>query len=281
MRIIQTTSLNRPTYNVGTTALLTDTGVTLNDRRALLNLETNSVIGIVSNRYSVVQNAEMYGAVDSAFAEFGLTPTSERHHVVRGGSRIFSEFNFRETTRKLAVGDTVGLRVTMQNSFDGSRLAQLSCGSLRLICLNGAVSLEHATGLSYRHNGAELDIDSVRRAMANSIGQFDKTIEVYNRLAEVEISQDNGSALITRFERSNIMAERVANRVRNVWAKPTYKEDSDRNLWNLYNAVTQVATHDISAKRFELSTNIARRTLGALNDWAQNPQALAEAVVLN
>jgi hypothetical protein len=53
------------------------------------------------------------------------------------------------------------------------------------------------------------------------------------------------------------MAEQIAG----VWNAPRYTEDSDRTVYNLYNAATQHLTHEVSNKRFDLAE---RATAGIL-----------------
>jgi hypothetical protein len=46
-----------------------------------------------------------------------------------------------------------------------------------------------------------------------------------------------------------------------VWRNPAYEEDTDRNLYNLYNAATQFLTRNVSTERYEYSERVNRDLL--------------------
>ena len=54
-----------------------------------------------------------------------------------------------------------------------------------------------------------------------------------------------------------------------VWLKPPFPEDKNRNLYNLYNAVTYHLTHKVEPTRFEyadkVNSNVLNRFVKAAN----------------
>jgi dihydroneopterin aldolase len=66
----------------------------------------------------------------------------------------------------------------------------------------------------------------------------------------------------------------MANKVREIWENPKHREDSDRNVWNLYNAVTQHLTHEVAPKRFELAERVGDAVVAQLAGNIRNIESL-------
>ena len=54
------------------------------------------------------------------------------------------------------------------------------------------------------------------------------------------------------------------NRVLSRWQAPSFEHDSERSMWNLYNAFTEVFTHEASNHRYEANERKSGRLLSAL-----------------
>ena len=54
---------------------------------------------------------------------------------------------------------------------------------------------------------------------------------------------------------------KVREGIEAVWRNPAYEEDTDRNLYNLYNAATQFLTRNVSQERYEYSERVNRDLL--------------------
>ncbi len=120
-------------------------GFTVNRR-----VDNHAVLGKVTDRYGIVQNSDLIQAAEDAFKAQGLTDYTRKVVVAGDGERMYAVYDFRSVTRALKVGDDVGLRLTVQNSFDGSLRASFMAGMLRLVCKNGMVAVKGEVGISSR-----------------------------------------------------------------------------------------------------------------------------------
>jgi hypothetical protein len=80
-------------------------------------------------------------------------------------------------------------------------------------------------------------------------------------MSEMPVSMKDGSRILFNLADRKVMSERHAEAVDSIWQAPSFKEDSKRNLWNLYNACTQHFTHNVEAgsrgkPRFELAERL-------------------------
>lgn len=252
--------------------------------------DTGESLGHVSNRYGLVQNRDVIGQVEDAFKNAEL-PSFDRKVIVTGnGERLFATYDFKDRTRVLKVGDEIGMRLTVQNSFDGKLKLSFAIGALRLICTNGMSSMEKDVDMVSKHN-SNIDISFLTDAVKSSIPRFESACANYDALASVEFDHEKGFNILNRLAKAKVVSERHAKKIAAIWQSPDYKEDESRSLWNLYNASTQYLTREVQGKTFERSntmnlgilsslTNIARR--GTISDWtAPVPGSLQMEVVNN
>jgi len=247
-------------------------GFTVNRRT-----DNMAVLGKVTDRYGIVQNTDLVSAAEEAFGKEKLADFKRTMVVTGEGEKMYATYDFRSRTRKLKVGDEVGLRLTLQNSFDGSLRASFLGGTLRLRCLNGMVAIEREVGLTRKH-GTSISVQFVHDALLKAIASWDKSIMVFDRLADVAVTQEQGHTILNRLADLSILSNKLREGIAGIWTTPTYTEDSSRNLWNLYNAVTQHLTHEVSGERFELANRTSSAILSMFERASRDNNRFAKLV---
>ncbi len=245
-------------------------GFTLNRRT-----DDNTVLGVVTDRYGLVQNTDLIGAAEEAFAKHGLNNFTRDVTVTGRGRKMYATYDFRDRTRKLAVGDVVGLRLFVRNSFDGVLTSSFQAGALRLACSNGNVAFEKEIGMTQKH-GSKISVAFIQLGLGRAIAAFDRLADTFDKLAAVAITQAQGNAILSRLAESNVLSGKLQENIAEVWNNPRHKEDSARNLFNLYNAATQHLTHGVSGERFELANRVSANVLSAFDKAAKDPSRLAK-----
>jgi Domain of unknown function (DUF932) len=245
----------------------------------LVNRRTDNfaVLGSVTDRYGLVQNSDLISVVEDAFAAKGLTGYSRKIIVAGEGERMYAAYDFKNHVKKLKVGDEVGMRLTAQNSFDGGLLLSFALGSLRLICSNGMTTLERAVGMTKKHS-TNISTKFVAEALEKAVITWDKSIQVFDRLADVAITQTQGANILAQLEESAVLSGKLRENIEAVWNAPRYREDNARNLFNLYNAVTQHLTHDVATTRFELANRVSGNVLGVFERASRDTNRFAKLV---
>lgn len=243
-------------------------GFTVNRRT-----DSMTVLGKVTDRYGIVQNVDLINAAEEAFAAQGMTDYTRKVIVAGEGERMYAVYDFRKVTRALAVGDEVGLRLTVQNSFDGSLRASFLGGILRLVCKNGMVTVEREFGMTQKH-GSKVSVVFVQEALRKALAAWDKGLLVFDRLAAVSITQAQGVNILNRLAENNILSGKLLEGVSAIWAAPSHREDNARNLFNLYNALTQHLTHNVAGERFELAERVSRNVLTMLDKASRDSARL-------
>jgi len=248
-------------------------GFTVNRRT-----DNNAVLGKVTDRYGIVQNADLLTVSEEAFASKGMTDYRRKIITTGEGEKMYATYDFRNHTNKLKKGDEVGMRLTVQNSFDGSLRASFSLGMLRLVCTNGMVSTEREVSMTKKHSSG-INVDFITDALEKAIKAWNNSTKVLDRLADVSLTQVEGSNILAHLEDQSILSGKLRENIQSIWSNPTHTEDRERNLFNLYNAVTQHLTHDVATERFELSNRVNGNVLGVFDRISRDSSRLASMIL--
>jgi hypothetical protein len=245
--------------------------VTVNPNHFLnVRRDTGEVLGVTSKRYGVVQNRELVGVAEDAFNKSSDLGDFDRSVIVTGsGERLFATYDFKNRKRKLKVGDEVGMRLTLQNSFDTTLRLSFAVGALRLICTNGMATMERDVDMSSKHN-SNVNVGFLADAVRVAVDRFEIACKAFDKLSEVQFDHDKGFNILNRLAKSKTISDRQSSKIAAIWASPDYKEDEDRSLWNLYNATTQYLSREVEGKRFELSGRVNRNVLKNLSRIAKS-----------
>ena len=264
-------------YTVVTEKLFTEDG---KDSGWLCNRRSDNqeVMGVCTEQYGLVNNRDLFGAADDAFKARGMVPTEKNIIVSDGGARVRGVYDFLDRQIKVPeVGDTLGLRLVVNNSFDRSLRLSFILGLVRLVCTNGMKTLDAEFSLTKRHS-KKTSIDDLitDTALDNALDAFNKTGDMFSKLAQIKLDQDKGLNILQNLTKSNVMSEKVREGIAHVWNSPLYNEDSDRNLYNLYNAGTQYLSREVAPERFEYSERISGQLLKNFEQAYSNSAKLAK-----
>lgn len=240
--------------------------------------DNQEILGVTSEQYGILQNKTLMDSALEALEDKGLSEFEQRTLVTEGGKRFFAEFTFKNKQLATKVGDVFGYQLTLQNSFDRSLRAAWQLGFIRLTCLNGASSMTKEFNVTAKHSsnisGAFL-ADALDKAIANGA----HALAVYDELARVNINDEQGGTILTYLERKGkVLSGTLREDILTLWLNPQRKEDRARNLYNLYNAITEHMTHKVAKERFEYANKVSALALSALVGAARNPKRLVEMV---
>lgn len=137
-------------------------------------------------------------------------------------------------------------------------------GILRLVCTNGLKTLQEEFSLTQKHSD-KLDVSRLVDVVAGAVEGFKDSTKLFSRLADRPVKHEQGYAILDNLTKAKVIADRNVDKVKIIWNDPSHREDKSRNLWSLYNAVTQFTSHQVEPTSYELAQRINRGTLVALN----------------
>jgi hypothetical protein len=240
--------------------------------------DTGECLGVTSEQYGLIQNAELLDAAHAALDAKGLHGYTERTLVTANGARFYSEFTFANKQLAAGVGDIFGYKLTLKNSFDRSMRAAFQLGFLRLTCLNGASTLEKEFSVTRKHS-ARVTVDFLGAAIDRALENGHSALRVYDTMAQVAISDEQGANILNQLVLADALSGSMRDDITPLWLNPRRDEDKARNLYNLYNAVTEHLTHKVSSQRFEYAEKTSSGILLRLVNAARHPDRLARLVL--
>lgn len=234
--------------------------------------DNGAVLGVTSEQYGIIQNDTLMNAALEALNARGMTNFKQRTIVAGSGERFYNEFIFEDKNLKNAVGDIFGYKLTLKNSFDRTTRAAIELGFMRLVCTNGMATLEKQFNVTQKHSSS-VNADFIGAAIDNAVTNGKQALCVFDDLAKVRITNNQGLYIIKHLERSKELSGKVAEGIAAKWVAPA-RHDRNRNLYNLYNAATDYLTHEVATDRYEFAATSSSGILLKLVNASRKPAML-------
>lgn len=241
--------------------------------------DTGECLGTTSEQYGIIQNPALLDAARAALQARGLNGYTERIlSAGAAGERFFAEFTFANKQLATRVGDVFGYKLILKNSFDRSIRAAFALGFMRLTCLNGASTLEKEFNVTRKHS-ANVSIDFLGDAIDKALAHGQNALAVFDHMADVALTDEQGINILNQLVALDVLSGSLRESMKTLWLAPRRQEDKARNLYNLYNAVTEHLTHQVAGERYEYADKVSNNVLLRLVNAARHPDKLARLVM--
>ena len=255
-----------------------DTGAPLN-QFGNFREDTGACLGVTSEQYGLIQHTTLIETARSVFEAKGLTDYKENILVTGdGGQRLHADFTFANKQLATSVGDVFGYKLIIRNSFDRSLRAAFALGFMRLTCLNGASTLEKEFGLTQKHS-LNISTDFISKAIDNAFAHGASALAVYDEMAAAAISDEQGVNILNHLVLADVLSGSLREDIKTLWLSPRRQEDKARNVYNLYNAVTEHLTHRVAGERYEYADKVSNNVLFRLVNASRKRDKLAALIL--
>lgn len=226
-------------FNVVRKLLVTEDGLKT-DREAVVRTDSNTVVGVVSKTYSLLEHKTALVSVAQSIEKLESGFELKKVSVCGDGARMYATLEGREEMdmgKERKVGDLIRPQLILMNSIDGSTKLGFKIGALRLVCTNGMVRGETFRSISVKHTSG-VDFDDVLAQGAAAMNLFhSKILPSWRDLTQTMV---NKSFSILRLSDEKLgIPDRLNNRVVELT-----KEVDTLSLWDLYNHYTYSLTHE-------------------------------------
>lgn len=242
--------------------------------------DTRAILGLVSDRYKVVQNAEAFEWVDDLM---GQGMRFETAGALRNGQRIWLTAKLPEDYK--VAGDPVTTYLTFTNGHDGRHGVQVMVSPVRVVCQN---TLNYAVGVAPRTWSAvhALNIHSRMAEARQTLDLTEGYMQALNAQAQqwANIALDPGSWHDIVQELLPTKAERISPRLdatRMTLESAMWRPDQQEFIWTGWGAANAVAwlashqQHPQNPERAMTSFLDGDRMLRRLDDLL-NPDTVTE-----
>ena len=236
-------------------------GISIEGRRAVVRMDTNKVIGIVSDKYQLLRHGEVIESFNKAFEGMDFV---SNFVIKNNGSRMFARYSFPNNRIEVREGDFISMQLIVKNSYDGNSSLQIMLGAFRLVCSNGMVLGNRVMNFRQRHIGEKGEIDKgkidgeeIRAKVEFMVERFTATLPSLKVMAETNLKDIPADELFTRkrFRLPQYLIEK---------AKVNYNEDGDHSNWGVYNALTNAISHNMRRENTALAIEYGRRVWSAM-----------------
>lgn len=238
------------------TPVYTDAGILIPGYKANRRDSDGTILGIVSDRYKIVQNTEAFEFTDSIVGETedGVVKY-ETAGSLAGGKRIWM---LAKMPTKKVLDDDIEPYMCFTNSHDGSGAIRIAMTPIRVVCqntlnmaLNGASrqwSTKHIGDMQSKMDEAKLCLQLANKYMVNLDIEADKLAN--KKLYEEQIEEildemfpvdDNAGDR----KKNNILQFR--NKFWTAYDMPDIAKFED-SAWKAVNAMSDVVTHSTPAR---------------------------------
>ena len=229
---------------------VTVNGVALPDYRANVRSTDGAILGIVSDRYKIVQNKEAFAFVDDLLK--GAEPvTFNTAGSLAGGKRIWLLANLSPTR---ILDDEVVPYMVFTNGHDGKHPVSVCMTNTRVVCQNTlAIALKGAKrSWSFRHMG---DMEAKKREASETLrlaNQYTVGLTAFaeemaqKRISMVALEQIIDLVFPVDIESSDRIQNNIANMKHQFMDIYTTKDDLQNlrgTAWGVINAFSDFASH--------------------------------------
>lgn len=169
---------------------------------ANLRASDNSILGVVSDQYRVVQNREAFNFMDSLVGEDERTVHYETAGSLRSGKVIWLLACLDENRKIL--GDEVRPYLLFTNSHDGSHAVRVLQCTTRVVCMNTLnMALRETSGayrtFAIRHTGdVQAKVAEARRVVGLTTTYLDSLMKQAESLAAIKLGERQEEVAIER-----------------------------------------------------------------------------------
>ena len=199
-------------------------------------------VGVVRKDYLLIPNLEVKELVNSLVEKTGWIWEIQREWSDH--KRYVYTLMAKDKTKKLDVGDTVGLGLNAWNSYDGSVAFNLRFLAFRLECLNGMVSNDVFHSFKFKHDKSSEGYDKEIIQAGQMFNKADERLDVFvdscNKLLTTVNTED--LALI----RKKYLCNLPTNTFGKIMDEYLIQDEYKTTAWDLTNAATRILWHNES-----------------------------------
>lgn len=206
--------------------------------------DTGQTIRLAPESYTVIQNDDAIGMVETALLKSKLDLTDARFGVdySHDGARMFAQWLLPAHTALVRPGVEASLRVIMLNAYDGTTAFQGRVGSFNWACANQAVSGKEYASFRFAHTG-KINLEPAIGKLTIAAEQHVEEVRRWEHWPAVAVSDILARKLLTALPKASTAQ---TDALIHEWLRARDEDplQGGPNLWCLFNVLTRWATHD-------------------------------------
>lgn len=251
-------------WQVSTEGLFLADGAAVPGAKATIRDTDRQVLGVVGDKYNVIQNAEMFRPLQTALDHHGCS--IESAGALGVGSRVWMLVALPSENGEVTTGDRVKAYALFSGSHDGSSKVTGRNTDIRVVCQNTmeAALRRDRAGLSIPHLASgPARVPEIGRYIESLMQAHERSLRVYRQLAETPVTLDQvityteslwpkppkseGEAVVAELLKSGefrrTRADDAREAVLELLSVGRGHELAEGTAWGALNAVTEYVDH--------------------------------------
>jgi len=225
--------------------ITTDTGMDCG-KVALINQETNGILGLVSPNYVPILNKDIANLFDDALTPFDIKDVSD--HMNASTSKWKRHYIIGDNFAEVLPGDSVGLLVEVGNGFDGKTSHFYNIMGYRDRCSNGQVfGRNDLYSESYRHFTTP---DKLAETLLSKFEMVFKNIEIWKAWSDVPFTKEQFTQFVEAHNNENdrYLTQNISKELIENFQIILDKQKLEATKYGAYNVLTYYLTHETKAR---------------------------------
>ena len=252
-------------WNVVQRPILTDTGIPVEGYKANIRDSDDKVLGVVTDRYKIVQNHEAFAFTDELL---GNGVRYETAGSLQEGKRVW--LLAKLPSAYIITGDRISPYLVFSNSHDGSGAIKVAMTPIRVVCqntLNLALNTADRMWTANHTGDMELKLEDAKETLFRAEEYMDSLgNEIYklnnNMVSDAAVSEMINELLPIPNDASEIQERNVLKQRDDISMRYYYAPDLQNLQKNAYRFINSVSDHSIHSKPLR-ETNSYRENLFA------------------
>jgi hypothetical protein len=242
-------------FNIRKEKVLTDTGIEIPNKVALVNADLGSVVGFVSPGYDVVENRVIAEMFDAATRDYKVQ--SVKDHLDNTTRRWKRQVIFDKDSFGVDVlpSDVVGVMLEVYNGYDARTSYGYTLMGYRWACTNGMImGKKELMSESYAHYDG--NVEKLRESFGVKFNLFEKNTKVWQKWSCEGFDQDEFDKFVNtytkpengRARKNQYLTPRISQTVKDSYQPLLAQQNLDATKWGAFNVLTWLATHETKAR---------------------------------
>lgn len=240
-------------FNVREEPVFSKSGLQVLGRKAIIDEDSNSVVGEVSTSYKTVTNKQVVDAMLESLDRSKLDLDGAEVKITKShyGARAMVDLHLPAHSVKLP-GDSSEsiLQISTLNSYDGRWKYMSRGGAIRLACANGQIFGDFMGAYTSFHT-ARLSVDEGARKLVRMLETFQDAPQWWGQMLQTPVEFDEfvriaglfitGKTPKSREEIDKIVQRPTVAELVRLWS--TYTKEFGTNAYAIYNALTDYVSN--------------------------------------
>jgi len=271
-----------PYFEVKREKIQTESGIGIN-KEALINSETDQLLGIVSPGYEVVTHEQVAGLFSDALETYNHDVIG--NYLDSTGRRWKQRIVFKDERLNFDIdgrGDFAGIMLELFNGYDARTAFGYNLLGFRYYCTNGMVTGKKSLfreSLSHFNDA----IDRLQRAFELKWPAFESRVGIWQDWTRIPYTEDQFKlyleSKVKNGNKKGLISEKMAEGIVAEWTPSLNVQNLDETMWGAFNVLTYLATHKTKARNGSNLFSNRYNTMNRLAEDFYNEMPASEMVV--